>query len=51
MEKLLYKRGYKYPETVMNQTKSNVSVMFTATGDVILLPPYVMYRAKHLYGL
>ena len=35
----------------MNQTKSNVGLMFAATGEGTLLTPQVMYRAKHLYDL
>lgn len=48
--KCLFKRGVKYPERVMNSSKTAISLMFagTATGD--LLPPYVVYRAEHLWS-
>lgn len=49
--KLVFKRGCKYPERVMNETKSNTSVMFAATADGTLLPPYIIYKAQHLYDL
>lgn len=47
--KCIFKRGTKYPERVMNSTKSSISIMFagTAAGDVF--PPYVVYKAERLY--
>lgn len=48
-KKIICKRGTKYPERVMNQTKSSTSVMFAAAADGTLLPPYVIYKAAHLY--
>lgn len=47
--KVITKRGCKYPERVMNSTKSSISVMFSAAGDGHLLPPYVVYKSLHLY--
>lgn len=47
--KIIARRGCKYPERVMNSTKSSISVMFSATGDDHILPPYVVYRALNLY--
>lgn len=49
--KLIFKRGCKYPERVMNESKSNVSVMFAATAAGKLLQPYVIYKATNLYDL
>ncbi|KAF2888284.1 hypothetical protein ILUMI_17888, partial [Ignelater luminosus] len=34
----------------MNASKSSMSVMFTAVGDESILPPYVVYKAEHLYS-
>jgi len=48
-KKIICKRGIKYPERVMNQTKSSTSVMFAAAADGTLIPPYVIYKAAHLY--
>ncbi|XP_066980664.1 uncharacterized protein [Macrobrachium rosenbergii] len=33
----------------MNSTKSSVSLMFACTASGKMLPPYVVYKAKHLY--
>ena len=43
------KRGTKYPEQVMNHSKSTTSLMFTSSTDGTLLPPYVVYKATNLY--
>ncbi|XP_046684451.1 MFS-type transporter clz9-like [Homalodisca vitripennis] len=47
--KVITRRGCKYPERVMNSTKASTSVMFAASGDGTILPPYVVYKAQHLY--
>lgn len=46
---VIARRGCKYPERVMNSTKASVSVMFAAAGDGTILPPYVVYKAQHIY--
>lgn len=48
-KKLIFRRGCKYPEQVMSSSKSSTSVMFAASGDGKLLPPYTVYKAVHLY--
>lgn len=48
--KIITKRGCKFPERVINQTKSAVSIMFAASGAGDILPPYVVYKAKHVYS-
>ncbi|CAH2088891.1 unnamed protein product [Euphydryas editha] len=48
--KIISKRGTKYPERVMNSSKSSVSLMMAATADGNLLPPYVVYKAQNLYN-
>lgn len=48
-KKIIVRRGTKYPERVMNSTKSSISVMFAGTASGHLLPPYVVYKAVHLY--
>lgn len=50
VKKMVFRRGVKYPERVMNATKGNISVMFAGTGDGQLLPPYVVYRSEHLWS-
>ncbi|KAL0811977.1 hypothetical protein ABMA28_009375 [Loxostege sticticalis] len=47
--KILTKRGTKYPERIMNHSKSNVSIMMAGTAAGDLLPPYVVYKALNLY--
>lgn len=48
-KKVITRRGCKYPERVMDSTKASTSVMFSASGDGNILPPYVVYKAQHLY--
>lgn len=48
-KKVLTRRGTKYPERVMNSSKASTSVMFAAAADGTILPPYVVYKATHLY--
>ncbi|KAJ4425648.1 hypothetical protein ANN_27844 [Periplaneta americana] len=49
-KKVMSKRGVKYPECVMNHSKSSTSVMFAASGSGVLLPCFVVYRSNHLYA-
>jgi len=48
-KKLIFERGVKYPDNVVNFSKSAVTIMVcaSATGDI--LPPYVVYKATHLW--
>ena len=48
-KKVLTKRDMKYPERIINSSKSSISLMIAgnAAGDV--LPPYVVYKSKHLW--
>lgn len=48
-KKVLMKRGCKYPERVVNHSKSSVSIMMAGAADGEMLPPYVVYKATHLY--
>ena len=48
-EKLIFKRGKKYPERIMNYAKGNTSIMFSGTADGELLPVYVVYKAQHMW--
>lgn len=47
--KVITRRGTNYPERVMNSSKASTSVMFAAAADGTILPPYVVYKALHLY--
>ncbi|KAJ8930414.1 hypothetical protein NQ314_016789 [Rhamnusium bicolor] len=46
---VIFKRGCRYPECLCNSSKSAVSLMFAASADSKLLPPYIVYRAQNLY--
>lgn len=48
-KKVISKRGCRYPERVMNSSKSSTSIMFAAAADGKLLPCYVVYKAQNLY--
>lgn len=47
--KAIFKRGTKHPERVLNSTKTSVSIMFAGTANGECLPPYVVYKAEHLW--
>ena len=47
--KCIFKRGTKYPERILNNTKAAISIMFAATASGQLLEPYVVYKAERLY--
>ena len=49
-KKLIFKRGKKYPERVMNYTKGNTSIMFCGTASGELLPVYVVYKAVKMWS-
>ncbi|CAF4896005.1 unnamed protein product [Pieris macdunnoughi] len=48
--KCIYRRGVKYPERIVNSTKGNISLMFTATASGRCLPLYIVYKATNLYS-
>lgn len=41
----IFRRGIKYPDRVMNSTKTSTSLMFAASAAGELLPVYVVYKA------
>ncbi|KAJ8892049.1 hypothetical protein PR048_004616 [Dryococelus australis] len=47
--KVIIRLGSKYPEWIINSSKSATSVMFSVAGNGIILTPCVVYRAQHLY--
>ncbi len=49
-KKVITKRGCKYPERIMNHSKSCTSLMFAGTADGVVLPWYVVYKATNLYN-
>ena len=49
-KKMVFRRGVKYPERIMNSTKASVSVMFSGTASGSILPPYVVHKAENIYS-
>ena len=49
-EKLIFKRGIKYPERIQNYTKGSMSIMFCGTASGDLLEPYVVYKALNMWN-
>ncbi|XP_050295082.1 uncharacterized protein LOC126735176 [Anthonomus grandis grandis] len=48
-KKYIYKRGSRYPERVINSTKTAISLMYAGTADGQILPVYVVYKGEHLW--
>ena len=48
--KVITKRGVKYPERIMNSSKSAISLMFCGSATGTFLPPYVVYKSEHLWS-
>lgn len=48
-KKVITRRGCKHPDRIIDHSKSSTSVMFSGSASGTLLPPYVCYRAEHLY--
>ena len=44
----IYRRGVKYPEKIVNHSKSNTTIMVCGSADGTLLPPYVIYKSEHI---
>ena len=49
-ERLIFKRGKKYPERIMNYTKGSTSIMFSGTACGELLTVYVVYKAINMWN-
>lgn len=47
--KVVVKRGSRHPEKLIDSSKTSISVMFAAAADGTILPPYTVYKSKHLY--
>lgn len=48
-KKCLMKRGTKYPERILNSSKSCTSLMFCGSATGQILPVYVVYKALNVY--
>lgn len=49
-KRIICRRGCKYPERILNSTKSSTSVMFCGNAAGTTIPPYVIYKAEHLWS-
>ena len=49
-KKMICKRGVRYPERIMNSSKSSTSLMLAGTAAGQVLPLYVVYKAEHLWS-
>ncbi|KAJ8967954.1 hypothetical protein NQ317_003544 [Molorchus minor] len=47
--KVVTKKGAKHTYRTIDTSKSSTTVMFAIAGDGTMLPPYVVYKAKHMY--
>jgi hypothetical protein len=47
--RVFVQRGSKHSRRYLDASKSSTSVMFAIAANGSLLPPYIVYRAKHLY--
>lgn len=47
--KVIVKRGVKHAERIKDTSKTSISVMMAAAADGTLLPPYTVYKSKHIY--
>lgn len=48
-QKVLFKRGTKYPVKVQNHSKSATTIMVCGSAAGTLLPPYIVYRSAHMW--
>jgi hypothetical protein len=47
--KFLFRRGVKYPDRVINTSKSCVTMMLCGSADGTWLPPFIIYKSDDLY--
>ena len=48
-QKVITRRGSRYPERVINNSKSGISLMFGCFADGSAIPIYVVYKSKHMW--
>lgn len=47
--KVVVRRGAKRAEKIMDTSKSSTSVMFSVSASGLMLPPYIVYKADHIW--
>ena len=48
--KYIFKKGTKYPDRIRDSSKASVSIMFCGSASGWVLPPYVVYKAEHIWS-
>ena len=48
--KMIFKRGCRYPERIINDTKASTSIMLAGTTSGKILPLYTVYKSGHLWS-
>ena len=48
-KRVIIKCGSKYPERIMNSTKTSISVTFCGSAAGESLPPYVVYKSTNMW--
>ncbi|XP_047138172.1 uncharacterized protein LOC124814460 [Hydra vulgaris] len=48
LKQMIFRKGTKHAERVMNTSKSSVSIMFACSADGVFLPPYTVYKVERL---
>ena len=49
-QKVLVRRGMKYPSLMQEHSKVAVSIMFAGTANGDMLPPYVVYKSECMWN-
>ena len=49
-KKCIFQRGVKYPERVRDSSKISISIMYCGSAAGRVLPPYIVYKAEHLWS-
>lgn len=47
--KVVVKRGCKHPERIIDSSKTSIPVMMAGSASGKSLPPYVCYKAEHMW--
>ncbi|XP_012563137.1 uncharacterized protein LOC105847861 [Hydra vulgaris] len=48
-KQVIARRGSRHPERIVDSSNSSTSLMFSGSASGMLLPPYITYKAAHLY--
>ena len=51
ISRFIFRRGVKYPERIVNFSKSVTSIMMCGSADGTLLPPYIVYKRECMWDI